>query len=803
MATELAQVEDLWCSYGRYDEARAAAEEVLRRAKAQQDTQVTADALRALVRCELARARDALYKDSSYRKVILAEAERLSSEELAACRSRHDPRGEAVLQLCCAETLFESRRLPETRRGNKKRQEARALLEKALTVFQELKEPALEAETLLALSAAALAQNEPQQALQLAERAEVEPPRQRARALHACALAIQTGGVQKELFERGIKCTQQAASIWRQLRLQRPLATECLLIAKWYILLDRPRDALSPAKESLQIFKELRDGSAQEALQTLCRCLLGLADVKGALRAAQEGLEALEENSNPRIQVMALDTVVMVHLELDSMYESGNLSEAFECAQRGLSLCRQLQDKRWEASVLHNTAQIYVRQKRLDDALRTVTDSSTMLDDIGEAAHRCTVLQTAIEILMYQGDARAALEVAQEIRRLSKDLGRRGKEANAMLMEAQIYHSISNFESALRLAQEAQAVFQQLGDKKGEGMSWSVVGEIRKSQGDRDEALRACRSTQTLYQQAGDKRSQAYAMKTSTALFVANSSEMEAVKSANEALALARAAGDIKAEVEMLNLVAQATLNSIIKRSQEMRDEDAILYITEHEAKAVRPAREAAALARKMGDKQMTGIATYSVAQCHAVAGRSSASVQAATEARDLFKQTWDRQGEAMAILMLGESLVLDGDTDRGRFQAEEAHDLFKSLGDQEGMEKAEITIRQIQEISGAPAQPQPSQKRAPAAEEVSLAVVEKRMTMDQAVEMVRNVALEALGEVDQIHLDEGLMDMGLDSLGAISFRETLTRQCKINMPQTLTFDYPTLRQVADFMVNI
>ncbi|CAJ1449776.1 unnamed protein product, partial [Effrenium voratum] len=50
-------------------------------------------------------------------------------------------------------------------------------------------------------------------ALQLAERAEVEPPRQRARALHACALAIQTGGVQKELFERGIKGTQRGA--WR------------------------------------------------------------------------------------------------------------------------------------------------------------------------------------------------------------------------------------------------------------------------------------------------------------------------------------------------------------------------------------------------------------------------------------------------------------------------------------------------------------------------------------------------------------------------------------------------------------
>ena len=45
---------------------------------------------------------------------------------------------------------------------------------------------------------------------------------------------------------------------------------------------------------------------------------------------------------------------------------------------------------------------------------------------------------------------------------------------------------------------------------------------------------------------------------------------------------------------------------------------------------------------------RMTGIATYSVAQCHAVAGRTAAAVQAATEARKLFSQTWDRRGPRM-----------------------------------------------------------------------------------------------------------------------------------------------------------
>lgn len=374
-----------------------------------------------------------------------------------------------------------------------------------------------------------------------------------------------------------------------------------------------------------------------------------------------------------------------------------------------------------------------------------------------------------------------------------------------MLMEGQIQHTLGQFDSALRLAQEAQVIFQQIGDKKGEGLSWSVVSEVQKNMGEKADALKACRTTQTLYQQVGDKRSQAYAKKSSTTLFVAQSCDDEAVHSANEALTLARASGDMKAEVEMLNLVAQATLNSIIKRSQEMADEDAILHIMQREASAVRPAREAAALARKMGDKQMTGIATYSVAQCHAVAGRTSAAVQAATEARNLFAQTWDRQGEAMAILMLGESSVLDGDIPRGREFTKEASELFASISDFEGVEKAQRTLQQIDEIAVSQGTNVPETKRAePEAGPSPSLVVSKQpqMTLEKAKQLAMNIAVEAVGSEEPIAFDDSLMDVGLDSLAAISFRETLARECGLKLPSTLIFDYPNLNAVADLMVE-
>lgn len=806
----LAAAKDAWLLRGDHQEARQIAQEVLQRAREAEQPQVIADALRSLALCEQSRAHSACYKESSERKVILLEAEKLCREALPEMAARNERRGEALMLLGAAEMLLESKRLPETRRGNKKRSEARASLEKALYVFQELQDKALEAEAYLALSGACLAQNDPKEALRFARqsedlcRGEAEASL-RPRALNACAVAIGLGPTSKEFFDAGLKCHQQAVEMYRQRPgYQRPLAIQCLALSKWYLLMDRARDALAPAKESLKLFTELGGLSAdwrQEALSQLCRVRLSLADVKGAQKMAQEAEATCGHDQ--RLKLLAMETKVLVNMELDTLYEGGNLGEALAAAREGLQLAKDLKDKKCEASMLHHVAQACLRLRRMDDALEAVTSSSTTLDDLGEQSQRCLVLQTAIEILMAKGDLRAALEVCQEIRRLAQDLGKRSREANAILTEAQIYHAAGNCSQALALARDAQVIFQAVDDKKGEGMSWSIISEIQKSTGEKEDALRACRSTRALYQQAGDKRSQAYAMKNSAALFVANSSDEEAVREAHEALALARAAGDSKAEVEMLNLVAQATLNSIIKRSQEMSDDDAIAYITVHEDSAVRPAREAAALARKMGDKQMTGIATYSVAQCHAVAGRTGAAVQAATEARNLFHETWDRQGEAMAILMLGESLVLDGQTDDGKRVSKEAQEMFQSINDQEGVDKAEKTLQQIQEILGAPAAPTAREaEHVPQAE--SVAVVAKKATLgrEEAIRISKAVVMESIGGDEEVTLDDPLMESGLDSLATIAFRESLESQTNIKLSSTLVMDYPTLNDIVEHLVE-
>lgn len=66
----------------------------------------------------------------------------------------------------------------------------------------------------------------------------------------------------------------------------------------------------------------------------------------------------------------------------------------------------------------------------------------------------------------------------------------------------------------------------------------------------------------------------------------------------------------------------------------------------------------------------------------------------------------------------------------------------------------------------------------------------------------VQHVAQELLGS--QMSADESLMEVALDSLGAVEFRSRLSSKLSdVSLPETLIFEYPTLRQVEAHVHDI
>ena len=54
----------------------------------------------------------------------------------------------------------------------------------------------------------------------------------------------------------------------------------------------------------------------------------------------------------------------------------------------------------------------------------------------------------------------------------------------------------------------------------------------------------------------------------------------------------------------------------------------------------------------------------------------------------------------------------------------------------------------------------------------------------------------------EQVSPARGLMDLGIDSLMAVSLRNELTRDLAVTLPATLTFDYPTLNLLHAYLMT-
>jgi len=75
-------------------------------------------------------------------------------------------------------------------------------------------------------------------------------------------------------------------------------------------------------------------------------------------------------------------------------------------------------------------------------------------------------------------------------------------------------------------------------------------------------------------------------------------------------------------------------------------------------------------------------------------------------------------------------------------------------------------------------------------------------MTMEYVRAMVQETAMN-VNDGDMIEMDSSLMESGIDSLGAITFRNELQKKSGLMLKGTLMFDYPSMGAIADYIIEI
>merc|ERR1712232_1482743 len=81
---------------------------------------------------------------------------------------------------------------------------------------------------------------------------------------------------------------------------------------------------------------------------------------------------------------------------------------------------------------------------------------------------------------------------------------------------------------------------------------------------------------------------------------------------------------------------------------------------------------------------------------------------------------------------------------------------------------------------------------------------VQRRQVLEQpAVEgKLRVLVAEAVDVDEQPAMDTPLMEMGLDSLASVSFRNEVAKEFDMTLPASLMFDYPTLGELTSYIVE-
>jgi len=280
-----------------------------------------------------------------------------------------------------------------------------------------------------------------------------------------------------------------------------------------------------------------------------------------------------------------------------------------------------------------------------------------------------------------------------------------------------------------------------------------------------------------------------------------------AVKLANEAQSLCKRSGDRHAECDAWMLVSSTLCEQFL---QEGRDK-----MEKKRAKALKPAQEALSMAKKLNARNLMAHALYQVGTVHMLTGRIGDAMQAANEARTIFYKVGQKGNEANVVMLIADTLYASGKEDSAVERCEEVIAMANEIGDRNLADRAKKLVDKIkppaapqgqwlmQSPGVAAAAPTLGDAPDPAA---SAVVVQEPKEKGLDAKMVNQTVLEVAKNIiggDVIEEDVGLMDSGMDSLSALSFRQTLQQQVGLKLPSSFVFDYPTVREVTSRIVEI
>jgi len=771
------------------------------------DLSAQADAMRLIIHAQRLRADLATYGGGSGAENKAAEivdaAEKKVRETLKRFKDAGNKRGVGAMTLSLAELMDDKRKFEdpdELRHLHQTVSEARAL-------FKEVGDKKMEGLALLLLTSTLYRRHQRDEAFLETEAAlacfrAAGDKKGESKALHLLSYAYM---VRNEL-EDAIRYAQEALALFREEGMRFFEAFELSVMAEYYLSQRRGRDALPLAEDALELFGEIgfAKGWSAHCYEAMVQAHIYRGEERKALTTAKEAVEQFQEQNDRRSVAVAWRSVVSSHMV------AGEMDEALKAAEEACSATQDIGDARGEAFAHLDIALVHLSAGSLDLAVDQANEALEIFVSSKDRMGEAIALNRLNEVNLARYDDAAVVQISTEQRAIFQELEDKSRAASVQLTIAGIDSMEGRHDDAMALAEESLEWFQEVKDKEGEGRAYNFMAQFHADNEEYEAAIEKAKEMRECHREFGDLSLEARACAVLAEYHMQFDHPADAVRAAREALTLAKRAMD-KREIVTYNLLVSTAQLDFIAKEQGAAVGKGI-------EKALRPAREALTVSKAItrGKNSLMAQSLLQIATVQSMCARSNEAMSSAREALEIFEAVGDKSAQADALIVVAEVHYMVGQQEKALESASRCLELADPRMDVRTVKRAQDLIEKVkgkprltyEAIGGVPmaAAAAPVDGGAPAAAGAASALVEakpKGLDAQEVSRAVQEMAKAAIGLDDEVFLDSPLMDSGMDSLTAVSFRNGLQQNLGIKLPSSLIFDFPSMKEVANRIVEL
>lgn len=594
----------------------------------------------------------------------------------------------------------------------------------------------------------------------------------RAVALHTRAVVMHGAGD----VSGCIQAATEASSIFADLGLDRLHAIELRCLSRWHLADEQPTEAASAARQAVDIFVRLGDAVGEQLARENCL---------NALMAADESTEALEIMSNAvsaarfsgdhASEAASLECLVSVHLGRVDM------SRAVEVAGSARAAFEAAGDRAGVSRMIGVLAQLEIREEKFEKAAET---SQQAVASPGiHARDRFLSLEALLVSQLAQQNCDSAEKTLGEFSEGSVGNAAFQRACEA-ISKAAVLAGRKDYRQSLKSAEDARALLAEAGEAQCEASCLHLQARLRTCLGEHMEAMAAAECARTLV----------------------------------------RSTGEIPREIGALLLSAQTGIAALAQGARG-GDKASVTFLSGRgRDRVLKAAQQADGLATKCGnDPLLQATCLHVLARALAANGDIELSLEKVGESAALFRRADDARGEAGTMLLNARVQAAMRKSNLAVESVREALKLYRSandlVGEVESMDLlAELTASSAPTSSGpAPSgnaglgdldteleQKDVGSEGMPPAANRSIPTDIMALPLEERVKhSVTELVLEAIGR-DDLEEDVTLMETGMTSIASIMLRDRLQNEFPDieEMDLTFVFDYPTIREITDFIVD-